>query len=105
MRATVSVPALPISAAKLTACSRVSRRGSPSSSTISPLTRSVNMSSRGFFWRSVSVAPRYSMKLNIAAVETSFDIPFSGSRWNDSSIQPRTMSRSSGGTPRSAAIT
>ncbi len=45
------------------------------------------------------------MKLNIAAVEMSFDMPISGSRWNDSSIQPRTMSRSSGGTPRSAAIT
>ncbi len=45
------------------------------------------------------------MKLNIAAVEMSFDMPVSGSRWKDSSIQPRTMSRSSGGTPSSAAIT
>ena len=63
------------------------------------------MSSRGFFWRSVSVAPTYSMSLTMAAAEMSLYMPFSGSRWKDSSIQPRTMSRSSGGTPSSAAIT
>ena len=45
------------------------------------------------------------MKLNMAACDTSFDMPVSGSRWNDSSIHPRTVSRSSGGTPSSAAIT
>ena len=63
------------------------------------------MSSRGLAWRSVNVLPTYSMTLNIAVVEMSFDMPVSGSRWNDSSIQPRTMSRSSGGTPSRAAIT
>ena len=45
------------------------------------------------------------MKLNMAVAEMSLDMPVSGSRWKDSSIQPRTMSRSSGGTPRRAAIT
>ena len=45
------------------------------------------------------------MSLHIAAADTSLDMPVSGSRWNDSSIQPRTMSRSSAGTPSSAAIT
>ena len=45
------------------------------------------------------------MNLNMAAMVMSLDMPVSGSRWKDSSIQPRTMSRSSGGTPRRAAIT
>ena len=98
-RATVSVPALPMRRAKIVACSIVSRRSSPSSSTISPLRRSVNMSSRGCTLPIAQPRPTYSLSLPIASADTSLYMPFSGSRWKVSSIQPRTMSRSSGGTP------
>ena len=96
-RATVSVPALPIRRAKIAACSSVSRRSSPSSSTISPLSRSVNMSSRGDFCRSSSWAVTYSMQLAHGLGRHVVVHPLLGVEVELSSIQPRTMSRSSGG--------
>ncbi len=63
------------------------------------------MSSRGLDRRSVNAAVVHSCSLPIASNETSLYIPFSGSRWNVASMRPRNMSRSSGGTPSSAAIT
>ena len=63
------------------------------------------MSSRGERSRSDIASFAYSSVFIIAAPETSLAIPLSGSRWKDSSIQRRNMSRSSSGTPSNAAMT